>query len=306
MVSHLERLFASFSTEVELKILVSEKREEDLYLEFKQKADRRNGILGESDRSGFSQALSGFANADGGVLIFGIETSRSRDGVDCAVSLKPITDHALFRSRLMDLVLNTTQPVVDGILIDVVTCEQNPNTGYVKCMVPPSDRPPHLSIHSKYQYWRRIATGHRRMEHYELEDVFGRRLRPVLQLFAELRLRQGEDPYEELYFFLLNEGRGIAKHVGFHCNILTSKIESVLGSALNDSSAINNGKPFVTYYNANGVIHANGILSAAGHAVIRRENKGDPLELKAILYAENMQTKEVNGTITPGGLAKLN
>jgi hypothetical protein len=50
------------------------------------------------------------------------------------------------------------------------------------------------------------------MEHYELEDVFGRRLRPVLFLDFELHPRATDDPYEELRFYLSNEGRGLAKH----------------------------------------------------------------------------------------------
>jgi predicted HTH transcriptional regulator len=98
----LQRLFESLASEAELQALVDEQREEGLYLEFKQKADRRNGDLSETEKKGFSKALSGFANADGGVVVFGIETSKDVDGVDRATSLKPITDHTRFRARLMD------------------------------------------------------------------------------------------------------------------------------------------------------------------------------------------------------------
>jgi hypothetical protein len=45
MNQHLIALFDSIDSEVTLKELVREKREEDLHLEFKQKADSRTGGL---------------------------------------------------------------------------------------------------------------------------------------------------------------------------------------------------------------------------------------------------------------------
>jgi Putative DNA-binding domain len=213
----LQRLFESLASEVELQVLVDEQREEGLYLEFKQKADRRNGDLSETEKKGFSKSLSSFANADGGVVVFGIETSKDVDGVDRATSLKPITDHTRFRARLMDSILNSTQPVVDGVRIECIDAQNN--AGYVKCLIPQSDKPPHRANVADHQYWRRVSTGHRRMEHYELEDVFGRRMRPSLKLLVELKPRPEGDPREELHFRLFNERRGLEKHVGFHCRL---------------------------------------------------------------------------------------
>src|SRR5882724_3906735 len=141
MPSALHRLFASLATEASLDALVQGRREEDLYLEFKQKADRRNGDLSDGDRRAFSKALSGFANADGGILVFGIETAKGGEGVDRAVSLKPITDHARFRGRLLDSILNATQPVVDDVRVE--TIDTDANSGYVKILVPQSVKPPH-------------------------------------------------------------------------------------------------------------------------------------------------------------------
>jgi Putative DNA-binding domain len=119
MSDHLQRFFESISSEAELNAMVNEGREEDLHLEFKQKVDRRNGDLDNNDRKAFSKAVSGFANADGGVLVFGIETRKTNYGVDQAASLKPITNHRNFRSKLLDSILNTTQPVVDNIQIKI-------------------------------------------------------------------------------------------------------------------------------------------------------------------------------------------
>ena len=171
MAAHLARLYANITTEADVASMCQAGREEDLYLEFKQKHDRRTGNLDDPDRKNFSKAVSGFANADGGVLVFGVETTQTQDGVDRAASLKPITDHIRLRGRLLDSLFNTTQPVVDGVEVDSI--EAQAGGGYIKCLIPQSVRAPHRAVAAEHQYWRRTATGHRRMDHYELEDFFG-------------------------------------------------------------------------------------------------------------------------------------
>jgi hypothetical protein len=299
MPSHLQHLFESLATEAALVALVQDKREEDLHLEFKQKSDRRNGDLSDSERRAFSKAISGFANADGGVLIFGVETSRGADGVDRAVSLKPIEGHARFRAKLMDSVLNATHPVADDIRIE---CTDSINeSGYVRCLIPPSSKPPHRAILADHQYWKRISTGHRRMEHYELEDVFGRRLRPRLKLFIEQLPRDGNDQLVDVRLYLLNEGRGVARHAGFLCRFQSDcTVQDCIGVGLTNISSLNNGAPVVAYANDTSVIHANGIYLSAGQIVLRRENVALPLHASVSWYAEDTEPRQAAGFIQAG------
>src|SRR3989442_432609 len=120
MNPQLESFFEALKSEADVQRLVREKREEDLYLEFKEKADRRHGNLDPNDQRGFSKTVSGFANADGGVLVFGVATKKSRDHPDRASALKPITNAERLRAKLLDSILNTTQPPVDGVRIEDV------------------------------------------------------------------------------------------------------------------------------------------------------------------------------------------
>ncbi len=302
MAEHTSRLFESLSTEADLDALCQSSREEDLYIEFKQKHDRRHGNLDDSDRKNFSKAVAGFANADGGVLVFGIETTKTQDGVDRAKQLKPISDHGPFRSRLLDSIFATTQPVVDAV--EIHTIDSADGGGYVKCLIPQSLRAPHRAVVADHQYWRRTATGHRRMDHYELEDLFGRRLRPSLSFFVELKPRDGDDPHEELHFLILNEGRGLARHLGFFVQPTDAKVEGVRGHGLTNATAIN-PCPTVIYYDPHHVVHANGIYFSAGHAILRRDSKGSPLLVSAAWYAEDAETKRASGTVMPGTQMRL-
>jgi|SRR6185295_10938901 len=298
MATAPERLFDLIASEGDLQRLVDEAREEDLYLEFKRKTDARDGVLGDSDRKNFSKTLSGFANADGGVLIFGIETRPNHAGIDCAHALAPITDAEGFRRRVMDSVANTTQSVVDGVRIEVIPAAGG--GGYVRCLIPASDKPPHRAMLAEREYWRRISNGHRRMEHYELVDVFGRRLRPSLRVGAQLRPRPGDDPFEELNLYFLNEGRGVARHAGLLCMMSDVRLEQTSG--VSNQSSINGGRPTVTWYSPQEVIHPNGIYRSLGQATFRRDGKGAPLTLHLTWYAEEMDTRRVDLVVRPGDI----
>src|ERR1700674_461093 len=101
----LRTLYESLVGPDDMKRVVQEKWPEDIHLEFKQKSNPSSGKLDDCDKWHFSRALSGFANSDGGILLFGIETDKQ----ERAHRLKPITGVAEFYSALKKSLLNTTQ-----------------------------------------------------------------------------------------------------------------------------------------------------------------------------------------------------
>ncbi len=296
----LDAFFADLESDANLDQFVQDQREEDLHLEFKQKADSRHGNLDDPDRRAFSKAVSGFANADGGILLFGVETKKSQDSPDRVCALRPITNADRFQAKLLDSILNTTQPPVDGVRIEVISVK--PGEGYVKCLIPASDMVPHRAMLADREYWRRTSNGFRRMEHYELAEVFGRRLRPVLRLKVELRPRPDQDPYEEVHFYFLNEGRGLARHTGFVCTFGEGIIAGVEANrGLANVSGINANQPVVSYYNHLVVVHPNGLFNVLGHAIIQRPNKGMALPIEVKWFSENMEPRSQSIEIEPSG-----
>jgi schlafen family protein len=205
--------FESLATELDINKLTAAREQENIHLEFKQKKVRNEPDLADSDKWQFSRALSGFANSDGGVLIWGIVT----DNEERAASLAPITGCREFQARLKKSLLNAVQPVVDNVRIEVIPTAENSEIGFVTCLVPASDKAPHRAMLANREYYKRSTEGFYRLEHFDLEDMFGRRPVPRLELSLKLVQRgsSGGGGYTKYMGLavatITNVGRGSAR-----------------------------------------------------------------------------------------------
>lgn len=257
---------------------------EDLHVEFKLKKDRRIGKLDDSDKWQFSRALSGFANSAGGLLLWGIETNKKEE----ACKLKPISEVHLFLNSLKKSLINTTQPIVEGVILDVITQKGSKENGYVKCFIPQSEKTPHRAMLAEREYYKRSIEGFYKLEHFDLEDMFGRRQRPFLVPEIEVEIikkTESNDEYK-IKYVLKNEGRNIARYTGFMCSF-TENIEITGAHTVKNLSKLNDGKPVLTYENLVGVIHPTNMRTHVGDATFVKKDKGQ-VQMAMQVYCENM------------------
>src|SRR4051812_21932724 len=66
----------------------------------------------------WSNALSGFANVGGGVLIWGIKSKKSSEGIEGAGELSLVTEPLKLRTKLMELHHQSTDPPVQPIRVE--------------------------------------------------------------------------------------------------------------------------------------------------------------------------------------------
>jgi len=275
--------------------LLEDHVKESIYIEFKMKKNRSMPELDDSDSWQFSRALSGFANSDGGVLVWGVETDKEAR----ASKLKPITAVSDFEARLKKSLLNSVQPFVDGVRMESILEEDGSGAGYLKVLIPRSDKAPHRAMRADREYYRRSTEGFYRLEHFDLEDAFGRRPHPSLVMTVDLVPRPGEDPYEEVKFALRNEGRGMARYAGAMCEFSGDVTIVATNSGWNNNTNLNQGRPIVSYADNVGVIHAVPIAANIGGAVIQRPAKGTALSVHLRWYCEGMMERTFSGTVTP-------
>jgi hypothetical protein len=102
----------------------------------------------------WSEAVSGFANTGGGVLIWGID-ARPVDGVDCASSLSLVPSPTSLRSKLQTNLHCTTNPPVQDVQIREIPGPTG--AGFLVCFVPESPHKPHRAEQAKQQYFIRAG-----------------------------------------------------------------------------------------------------------------------------------------------------
>src|SRR5258708_2690051 len=83
-----------------LDTFITDQQEENLHLEFKTVSDPR---LERNDRKNLAKAIAGFANSDGGVVVWGIGTSANSLGVDLASAKCEIAPLSQFLAKLNQL-----------------------------------------------------------------------------------------------------------------------------------------------------------------------------------------------------------
>jgi hypothetical protein len=149
--------------------LIDDKREETLHLEFKTLSGASHSSLAKEDRKTLAKAICGFANAEGGTLIIGIETAKV-DGLDVAIRKRSFDNLMRMRSQVAAIVPELLSPQHAGISISSVAEASDSSQGLIVVEVPPSDRRPHMS-NNQHQYFRRGSDGTRLLEHSEIREL---------------------------------------------------------------------------------------------------------------------------------------
>ena len=304
---------------------IADGKEENLFLDFKEKTDASKGNIDTKDREIYSKALSGFSNSIGGVIVWGVEARQlSKDTPDVAVNKKPISNVTKFLTDLNSTLPHTLVPSNKEINNQVVFSDKENDIGFVITHVPQSDLPPHEAVHSKHLYYIRSGDSFLRMEHYQLEDTFGKRYRPKLDLkyryniwgWNGIKDQKNLQPNLEIIFLLNNIGRHIAKYPAARIKISPSSQRSAdFGGGLDFKKEIftqkekkiqQNGFFFVG--NTDEVIHPSteveiGLFKFKSEFNMDQIDStvgiGDKLQVEYILYAENMIPMKGNLNIEP-------
>lgn len=164
-----------------LKALYQDQKNEELFLDYKRIATvPGNRGLHPDDRANLKKALSGFANADGGVLIWGLGTSKV-NGPDRLALPVPYSDAAGFAGLVDDAISGCTFPPVPGVRSIPVRESSGPE-GFVATLIPASPHVPHQTADDQRAYYMRVGSSFGHVPHNVLAGLFGRPPRPTIFL----------------------------------------------------------------------------------------------------------------------------
>jgi len=232
-------------------------QEEHITLDFKIVNDA--DLANRDDRKNLAKAISGFANSSGGLIVWGIDARKNADGIDCAQNPQPIDRLPRFITRLNELTGEAANPLVDGIQHKPIL--DGNDGGFAVTIVPESDSGPHMAKLGEDRYYKRSGDSFYRMEHFDLEDMFGRRKKPKLVLTSRIDAK-GLDT--SIFIGVENVGRGTARAPYLAFNVTWPFRPSLYGQS--GLPKLQNGQHLEYRYgaNLNIVIHA-----GTAHDVIR-------------------------------------
>ncbi|MHB0961110.1 MAG: AlbA family DNA-binding domain-containing protein [Pirellulaceae bacterium] len=180
------------------------------HFDFKEKSQASKPQLDDDDKRNLAKAISGFANGSGGVLIWGIENS--------SISPRPISRVSEFVDCILQMAHQIADPPVLRIDGDFVPSDQDSDSGFGFILIPESELPPHRVVLrlTKVQnhYYTRTGSSFVIATHAQLEDMFGRRPRPKLDLTCRQAPRKPPDSefVMSIIVSIQNIGRGLAKY----------------------------------------------------------------------------------------------
>lgn len=152
---------------------------EELFLDYKRVSnDGKSPRLEETDRANYARAISGFGNAEGGLIVWGVECRQDRG--DLPDKKFPITEPRRFVGALEGATSGCTLPPHDGVIHHLIESPAS-GTGFVVSFIPKSLKAPHQCIakgKSHERYMMRAGSDFLPVPHGLLAGMFGRRPSP--------------------------------------------------------------------------------------------------------------------------------
>ena len=208
---------------------LAKETEECFYLDYKQteKDDysQSRSIKG-NDLSNIAKSISGFGNALGGILIFGVDNSKN---------LKPFKGYKIFETLVQESVSRSTNPQHEKIeTLSVQSCENG--KGYVIIIIRQSfNRPLQVIINGAYnhRYFYRSGESHRDIPHDVLVGMLGKKIPVKLSCQFQITDNKNINNNFEFSFVLRNNSSVIARDVWFNLDV------GIPGVAVNQSASTN-------------------------------------------------------------------
>lgn len=131
----------------------------------------------------WSEALSGFANTAGGVLVWGLDARKDKTtGVDCVQGLSLVPDAARLNSRLKELHHDSNDPPVQGVEFLVCSDPADGGKGFVVCYIPESSHKPHRAEHCGKTFSIRVGDSFVQPNVSILRSMFYPQVSPWLEM----------------------------------------------------------------------------------------------------------------------------
>jgi hypothetical protein len=194
-------------------------------------------------RQHLAEAVSGFSNTSGGVVIWGISTTKhSHSGLDVLTQLEPVGNVGSLAANIDRATPTIAYPTIRLVPSRVVRQKKSDTRGVVVTYIPPNAGDPVQNVLDKKFYLRTID-GFVEMPYEVLKRMFAGSSAPDIRphLPGNLVVRTGD--VWTIPIVLSNASTAAATFTNVHVEILNpSACESIAPQGLGDISSVNPGK----------------------------------------------------------------
>jgi len=233
--------FQSLNNFADLQQLVDNGEAEGPHLECKSPASPQ---LNRGLRVELAEAVSGFANSGGGVIIWGISASRHpASGLDVLTQIVPIGNCRIFGQQIDRAIPTIAYPSVQAEPSKILVESVEATRGVVVTYIPPTSGDPVQSLLDREFYFR-IGDHFDKMPYEILKRMFLGTAGPDLYPIFDNRLVSlGPDGTWNIPIILENRSSAVAEHTQLSVEILNPDVcQNIRPDVFYDASAMNPDK----------------------------------------------------------------
>ncbi len=290
-------LYNALSRYSDLEDLIAEGEAESLHLECKSPGSPK---LGKDLKNGLAKAISGFSNTAGGVILWGISTTRhAHSGLDVLTQIEPIGQCSSLAGQLASVVPRLTTPPILNVTSKTIKRRPKDTKGIVATHIPKHLGDPVQSNEDNLFYFR--SGDEFTVAPYEMiQRLFLATISPDLHpVFASALVKLAADGFWEVPIVVENRSSAVGQHVMVSIEVLNpSSCEKISATSFTDESDVNIGKT-VFHRALQSVIHR-GLNTIAGTLRVKmkvRKRAKRLLRLKIEIYADKMRAREVAASV---------
>jgi hypothetical protein len=199
----------------EILRMISEPVVEELFLDYKRSSTTLpSRTLSDDDKKNLAKAIAGFANSEGGVIVWGVDCRHTDEGdvPTKAVPIKqPVALKTLFDGIIGGLTLSAHSGVENLPLLNATGGD-----GFVITYVPTGLHVPYQSLYPRQEYYIRAGSNFLPTPPGVLAGLFGRAPQPNPTPIIRFGTLQRKDDRRMLLRFdvsVINKGRGFAEDI---------------------------------------------------------------------------------------------
>lgn len=166
----------------DVNALIAAGIEESTTLEYKSGID----IANSKWKSEMAKDVSAMANANGGIIIYGVKEFDEEDKRHIPSHITPLDTTIVSKETIAQVISSNISPRIKGLEICCLIVDMtNPNE-VIYIITIPQSHTAHQNLKTK-QYHKRYSTTVNPMEDYEIRDVMNRNIHPDITLDFEFR-----------------------------------------------------------------------------------------------------------------------